>query len=248
MKRFLISIIGLAMALTASAQNFQPSDTTRVLLIGNSFTYYNNSWNMLSRIASSEGHELQIVHATQPGYSFADHLKSQETTDAILKGDYKIAILQDQSQTPAKYASDPKGNVNLRNNFITLTNRIYGWSPYVKIIMECTWAYNDNNCGGFGTLEQFDQFLQNGTRLYAEVIRGTVSPIGDAFAIVRLERPDIKLYDKDECHPSEYGTYLKCCVNYLTMFGGKFSPFTTSCDLDPEITKYLRSVAKKVVK
>ncbi len=248
MRRILITFIGLAISVLSSAQFTPAADTTRVLLIGNSFTYYCNSWSMLSRIASSEGHELDIVHATQPGYSFADHLKNQETTDAILKGGYDIAILQDQSRTPAKYANDPKGNVEFRNNFITLTNRIYGWSPYAKIILECTWAYKDDDFGGFGSIEQFDQFLQNGTRLYAEVIRGTVSPVGEAFAIVRNDRPDINLYDSDGCHPSEYGIYLKCCVNYLAMFGGKFSSFTSSCDLDPEITKYLRTVAKKVVK
>lgn len=248
MRRFLISVLGLAFSVLASAQMIPQADTTRVLLIGNSFTFYCNSWDMLSRIASSEGHELDIVHATQPGYSFGDHLKCQETTDAILKGDYDLAILQDQSRTPARYASDPKGNMDLRNNFITLTNRIYGWSPRARIILECTWGYKQDDFGGFGSMEQFDQFLQNGTRLYAEVIRGVVSPIGEAFAIVRNDRPDINLYDADESHPSEYGIYLKCCVNYLVMFGGKFSAFTSSCDLDPEKAKYLRSVARKVVK
>lgn len=222
-------------------------NTVRILMIGNSFTFYNDSWDMLAKICSSENKEVEIVHATMPGYTFGDHLKCDETTQAILLGDYDFAILQDQSQTPAKYALDPKGNFMSRNNFITMTNRIFGWSPYAKIIVEETWAYVGDKFGGFTSMTEFDNYLQNGARLYAEVIRGKVSPTGTAFATVRNERPDIKLYTEDEKHPSAYGSYLKSLVDYLTIFGGKFTGFTDSCGLDPEICKYLKTVAKKTV-
>lgn len=227
--------------------NIPATDTTKVLLIGNSFTYCNDSWDMLYEIAKSEGHAMNIIHATKGGYSFADHLKDDQTTQAILKGDYDFAILQDQSQTPAKYALDPKGNYGYRNNFITMTNRIFGWSPYAKIVVEQTWAYIGDKFGGFQSMTEFDNYLENGARLYAEVIRGLVSPVGSAFAIARSERPDINLYADDNIHPSKEGTYLKSCVNYLTIFGGKFSAFATSCDIDPEVAKYLRTAAKKAV-
>lgn len=232
---------------TAKAVRKEEDGTVRILMVGNSFTFCNDSWDMLARICKSENKEVEIVHATKPGYTFGDHLNSDETTEAILKGDYDFAILQDQSQAPARYALDPKGNVMSRNNFITMTNRIFGWSPYAKIIVEETWAYVGDKFGGFASMTEFDNYLQNGTRLYAEVIRGKVSPTGTAFATVRSERPDIKLYAEDEKHPSAYGSYLKSLVEYLTIFGGKFTGFTDSCGLDPEICKYLKTAAKKAV-
>lgn len=228
-----------------AAKAKEPEKTvTRVLMIGNSFTFYNNSWDMLAEIAKSESHEIEVVHAAEPGFAFADHMKSDATTQAILQGDYDYAILQDQSQTPAQYALNPKGNAAFRNNFITMTNRVFGWSPYATIIMEETWAYVGNKFGGFESMTEFDNYLQNGARLYAEVIRGKVAPAGQAFAIVRSERPDINLYTEDNIHPSPYGSYLKACTEYLTMFG-KFTAFTSSCGLDADICKYLRTAAKK---
>lgn len=223
------------------------SDATNILLIGNSFTYCNDSWDVLAEIAASEGHAMKVTHATKGGYAFADHLNDEQTTQAILKGGYDFAILQDQSQTPAKYALNPSGNREFRNNFITMTNRVFGWSPYAKIIVEQTWAYQGDKFGGFQSMTEFDNYLQNGARLYAEIINGLLSPVGAAFTIVRSERPDINLYADDNIHPSKNGTYLKSCVNYLTIFGGKFTSSASSCDIDPEVAKYLRGVAKKAV-
>lgn len=244
MKRLISIVFSLAIASSALwAQN----DTTKVLLIGNSFTYGNNSWDMLEQIAKSNGKLISIEHSCQPGYAFADHLGCQATTDAILKGGYDFAILQDQSQTPAKYAKDPIGNSKFRSNFITLTNRIFGWSPAVKIIVECSWAYPAEYWGGFGSESEFNYFLQNGTRLYSEVVLGKVSPVGRAFSDIRATRPEIELLDSDGQHPSLAGTYLKCCVNYLVLFGGNFDIFTENCGLDPMVAKNLRAAALKAV-
>lgn len=232
-------------AKSSKAAKAAENNVKRVLMIGNSFTFYNNSWDMLAQIAQSEGHELEIVHAAEPGFAFADHMASDATTQAILQGNYDFAILQDQSQTPAQYALNPKGNASFRNNFITMTNRVFGWSPYATIIVEETWAYVGRKFGGFSSMTEFDNYLQNGARLYAEVIRGKVSYAGQAFAIVRSERPDINLYAEDNIHPSAYGSYLKSCSDYLTLFDGKFSAFTSNCGLDEEVCKYLRTAAKK---
>ena len=82
--------------------------------------------------------------------------------------------------------------------------------------------------------------------MLAKAARTAVSPIGEAFRISREERPDIDLFSKDKKHQSEYGTYLKACVNYLMIFGGKFNGNASACGLDPEICAYLRSVAERV--
>lgn len=238
-----LAIAALLIAFNASAQR----DTTRVLIVGNSFTFVNETYDMLSKIALSQGHYLDIVQTSFPGYTFANHLANDSTTEAILKGDYEYAILQDQSQNPAKFANDPVGNASIRGSFITLCNRIFGWSPGVKVIVECTWSYPADNWGGFNSESNFDNLLQNGTRLYTEIIRGTISPIGNAFTAARHDRQDIELLDKDGKHQSAYGAYLKSCINYLVLFGGKFSSDADNCGLDPEKAKYLRNLARKTV-
>ena len=39
-----------------------------------------------------------------------------------------------------------------------------------------------------------------------------VVPAGKAWALARLWRPEIKLYDADGSHPSKFGAFLTACV------------------------------------
>ena len=73
-----------------------------------------------------------------------------------------------------------------------------------------------------------------------------LSPVGVAWEIVRRERPDIVLYVKDGSHPSDAGSYLAAAVGYLTLFKEPFKA-DTPVRLNPEVARYLRSVAERVV-
>ena len=88
--------------------------------------------------------------------------------------------------------------------------------------------------------------MVKGTGMLAKAAHTEVSPIGEAFRISREERPDIDLFDKDKKHQSAYGTYLKSCINYLMIFGGRFNGNASNCGLDPDSCAYLRSVAERV--
>ena len=89
--------------------------------------------------------------------------------------------------------------------------------------------------------------MVKGTWMLAKAAHTAVSPIGEAFRISREERPDIDLFSKDKKHQSAFGTYLKSCVNYLMIFGGRFNGEASDCGLDPDSCAYLRSVAERVV-
>ena len=72
-----------------------------------------------------------------------------------------------------------------------------------------------------------------------------VSNIVKAFSIVRKERADINLFAADERHQNLLGSYLKSCVNYLTLFGEPFGENPADCGVEPELARYLRSVAER---
>ena len=75
-----------------------------------------------------------------------------------------------------------------------------------------------------------------------------VIPAGIAFANSIAGRKDIDLYVKDKRHPSLAGTYLAAAVTYASLF--KKSPIDNSytAGLDPEVAKYLQTVAWNTVK
>ena len=74
-----------------------------------------------------------------------------------------------------------------------------------------------------------------------------ISPIGEAFRIVREGSSGINLYPTDNKHQSVYGAYLKACVNYLVLYGEAFGSSPADCGIEASKAAYLRSVAEQVV-
>ena len=242
-----LGMIAVSILLLSTSCAMAQSTEQRVLCIGNSFTFYNDSHLWLCEIAKSEGHALSATSVTVGGFSLCRHLVHDKTQSAILDGGYDFVLLQDQSQTPARCAALGRKGRPITRDARQLAERIRIYSPKAHIWVEQTWAYPQGNFGGFGSMERFDQLLRRGTKKMARSAHADVSPIGDAFAIIRQERPDIDLYKSDGSHPSPAGTYLKCCVNYLLLYSTPFSSQTATCDIDANQATYLRSVAERVV-
>lgn len=225
-----------------------PKDTLKVLCLGNSFTYYFGCPAILKEIAWKEGHYLDIASSLKGSWSMGLHLSMETTDDLVAEGGYDYVFLQDQSQAPARVGKDRKKYDDLVRNIAAMAAKVRTTSPDCKAVVENTWAYKNREFGGFGSLEAFDKYGRKGSRIMAKAVgNAEVSPIAEAFAIVRKERPDINLYHTDNHHQSLYGSYLKSCVNYLVIFGEPFGDSPSDYLVEPEIAAYLRSVAEKTV-
>lgn len=227
-----------------------PKDTTKVLCIGNSFTFFYSCPSLLKEIAWNEGHCLDLTASLRGGQNFGQHCRLDITADAINKGGYDFVFLQDQSQTPARLGQDRKANADALNNAVALAEKVRTTSAGCNFIVESTWSYINKNgdFGGFDGYEAFEKYMYKGAKIMAKAIGGAkVSRIDAAFAIVRQERPDIDLFSADKKHQSLLGSYLKSCVNYLMLFGEPFGDSPADCGIDPDLAAYLRSVAERVV-
>lgn len=225
-----------------------PKDTLKVLCIGNSFTYYCGTPAMLKEIAWSEGHFVDISASLKGGWTMAKHLSLETTDDMIAEGGWDYMLLQDQSLVPAKVGRDPKGMAQQIREMEAVAVKVRTLSPECKAVVENTWAYWKYDFGSFKSLDDFDKNGKKGAKILAKAVgNAEVSPIGQAFRIVRAERPDINLYHTDKHHQSVLGSYLKSCVNYLVLYGQPFGDSVSDCLLDPETAAYLRSVAERVV-
>ena len=221
--------------------NVPPKDSIKLLCIGNSFTYVSNASWMLKALAWSQGHYIDMHDALKGGQTFGQHLALSVTDYEISRGGYDYAFLQNQSQTNAWYAQ--KKDPQLMDDCKALAAKVRAASSEVSLILESTWSYPGRECGGFGTLEEFDRLLDEGTAAMAREVGGTVSYIGQAFARCRSQYPEIDLYAADRKHQSEYGSYLKACVNYRLLFGEPLPENAPSLGLDPKKTAALARVA-----
>ena len=90
-------ILVVALSLSALFMHAQV-DTTRVLCVGNSFTYYFDSHLKLAEIALSQGHYIDMTAAYVGGYTFNMHLNDLKTISAIeqFTSPYDCVFLQNQ--------------------------------------------------------------------------------------------------------------------------------------------------------
>ena len=250
MKRLLSIFLALAVTGSAAwAQKFAlPQggyDGMRVLLVGNSFTYFHDCDSMLLQIARSQGLDIRLGEFLKGGQTFGQHLNLPRTSEAIAAGSYHYAFIQDYSNNAALYSRDKRKDV--LENTKELKRRILQASPDCQVILERTWSYEGADAGGFGTAADLDWYLDKGAAEIARKADVWMSPIGIGFNTVRAERPDINLFEPDAKHQSAAGSYLKCCINYLILAGKPFTDNVATCGVEPEAAAYLRKVAERTV-
>lgn len=224
-----------------------PKDTTRVLCVGNSFTYYLSCPHMLKDLAWKEGHYIDMSASIKGGWTMGQHMTYPTTEDEIKIGGFDVVILQDQSQSAAQVGSDKKKYAANVDNIVAMADKVRTTSEDCRVVLECTWAYAGKKNGGFSCVTEFYENAGKGIKVMAKAAKADVSPIRDAFRLANIERPDILLFAADGYHQSEYGSYLKSCVNYLTLFGEPFGDNPSDCGIDPKKAAALRAIAEAVV-
>ena len=224
-----------------------PKDTTNILCLGNSFTYFSNTPSMLKEIAWSQGHYFDVSAHMKGGQSLDQHADLLLSNDAIDAQAPNYAFLQDWSNGAAFYSFDPVTNADFYEGYKRLSDKIKGKYPDCQIVYEHTWPYYKWNMHDFGSLEKFNELLRNGANEIARYNDAIVTHIGDAFIAVDPKEFDATLYNSDGHHQSHYGSYLKACVNYLTITGEAFNDKVPDCGISPQRAAYLRRIAEQTV-
>ena len=235
----------------------RPTRKIKVLFVGNSYTYYNWSSYMLKEIAWKEGLEIEVGLSAHSGFTIEKHNSHSVTKSFVEAGGYDYAIVQEYNDRTAVVGADlSKGSLGTDAakyvaDMKTMISEIRKSSPSVTALLEMSWGTKT----GTGSLIKTDWtdyvtmqgYVTEGTRHVASETGVGYTLLGEAWKKVRTERPDIEMYHTDQHHPSYAGSYLKACVNYLTLSGKEFGDNPCDCLLDPQTASYLRSVAESIV-
>ena len=201
---------------------FSLAQTYDVLFIGNSYTYYNDLPDMLSKISSSFGDSIFHDQNTPGGYSLYAHSQDQLSIDKINQQNWDYVVLQDQSQRPSLSPAYVSTAVfPYAQQLVDLIYQNYNCS---EPLFYMTWGRKNGDltncvnyppvCTYLGMQERLrDSYISMGINNNA-----TVSPVGIAFKNAIALDSTIELYNNDNSHPSIYGTYLAACVFYSTIF------------------------------
>lgn len=212
------------------------SPPAKVLFVGNSFTYYNDSLHKHYRklVSASGVHTPETARSrivTISGGFLPEHEGGFEN---VLSGDdWDVVVMQGHSRGPiSEDTAEPFRKAARKFAHIA---RLQGTRP----VFFMTWAYTDKP----EMTERLDEaYTDIGRELEADVV-----PVGLAFARVTTERPDIALRIADARHPSLAGTYLTACTFFAALYEQSPEGLSYDAGLGEETATYLQRVAWRTV-
>ena len=224
----------------AAAADAAPAART-VLLVGNSYTYYNSLADEVAALAPPDA-PLTTIAVTIGGASLTDHWNGGARA-AIAAGGHDVVVLQGHSLEPIVAAA----------TFATSADALAGAATAAgaEVVFYGTWArragdafFADPRSGGSPASMQ-DQ-LTAGYRAAAARAQAELAPVGEAFRLILTERPAIVLHDPDGSHPSPAGSYLAAATLVLAITG---RPATDVARLGLDVTTRaaLRDAAQRAV-
>ena len=215
-RRAAVGRVGLVLigagAIASSAGCQVPRDSIDVLLVGNSYIYFNNLPGMLEGISTAlDGPIVRAVAHTHGGETLRGHVDSGHLSP-ILAETWDWVVLQEQSTLGAEYdretgeLGDPDAFHSATRELATMI-RGAGMMPALYM----TWAKE--------AFPHQTETLARAYRSIGEELDLPVAAVGDAWAAARTRRPGLALFLDDGSHPNATGSYLAACVLYAMMTG-----------------------------
>lgn len=190
MKKVLTLSLFLSILIGIRAQE----DTTRVLFVGNSFTYFYNLPQVVSAMGASQNVILESRQSTVGGSTLEHHWNEERgtvTKQKIKDGHWDYIVFNNHSMSTI---SRPDSFMEYSRKFAEYS-RAHGAEP----IFMMTWGYKSNPL--------MIDHISNKYQQLGEETKADIIPCGLIIDKTRKWRPDLELFFDDK-HPSYIGTYL----------------------------------------
>lgn len=226
--------------------NTRDSTALSILFIGNSLTGYNNMTQTFKNFADSTDKNIFIDEAVVFGSSLSDHLTNPATIAKINERQWDHVIFQGRNYTIAHedYRTDDIETIQGLFNLVKMN------SSNTNVILVLAYSLPRNNTYDGRTYfnhVEFQQLMYSGTKTICDDIGMQIAPVGWVWKQVFTERHDFNLYDTDESHPSQYGSFLMACVYYSTIFREVSSGINYFTNLSLEAALYLQRISSATV-
>lgn len=232
-------------------KKFLNENPKQILMVGNSFIYFNNGMhNPLVRMIRAdkdlgEGHKIR--KATINGSSLTWHNIKTYVSNPFIgsftfdqdnnlveskKEPFEVVIMHDCSRCPVNKKTQKMFHAAVDVHTKALKK------DKIEVMLMMTWPYKDKP-GMTKKLRKEYVKAANRNKIM-------VSPVGLAFHEVNKNYPDINLYTKDLRHPSPAGTYLAASVLFASIYKKTPEGNSFTFGLDVEKAKTLQKIAWQV--
>lgn len=203
---------------------------SRVLFIGNSFTYYYEMPEIVDAMAEQLGIWADVDWITYGGRYLDTWLNENAATDNLIgstndglytvlsRNDYTHIVLQGQSQEAYNDYS------RLYNAVKNMQEMLSEKQSDAEIFLYSTWGYDDGSTSYGSDIAAMEAAIRDGYNRIGEALGLKVNPVGTAFTEVWKEYGDeINLYASDNKHDGQYGAYLSALVHTKCLFNADLS-------------------------
>ncbi len=161
----------------------------RILMIGNSHTYYNDMPLMVMRRAEDAGYRCEVTMIAHGGWTLAQHASEPDVRFNILYGHYDYVVLQEYAQPFV-----PEEQYLAAASYLAGMIRSTGSIP----VLYGTWARKDEPEKQAGMNEIH--------RKVGKTVGALLAPVGENWLEYQKSRPDLELYAEDGGHASAAGS------------------------------------------
>lgn len=254
-KRCLLSLACIVLGIFGQAALAQPikvkpaekSNPERVLFVGNSYYYYNNSLhnhvsNLVKAADPALGAKLQFKSATIGGSALHQHNIAHLTEPGRIgvSQPFQWVVMQGGSGEPLSVARREV----FRKTAASHAELVKARGGQVALYMTHVYVKPHK--------QQKATNIQATESLYVEVgneIGALVIPVGLAFEEAYRRDSDLKLHHPDGTHPSLLGTYLAACTTYAVLYAQTpvGNVYRAEGAIDEALATRLQQVAQDVV-
>ncbi len=203
----------LLLVVTISWSQSREADTTRILFIGNSYTYYNSLPELVKGMAKEKFPdriiETQLV--SQGGMTLKRHWQEEKALQTIRSGKWDYVILQEQSKLGMAVMIDNDiffGQTDLFFDYARKFNQEIKKSD-AKTVFFMTWSVRER--------PEEQEILTYAYSSIAKELDAILVPVGLAWSQLRTNN-QFNFYAVDGSHPSPMGSYLAASTLFSTLF------------------------------
>ena len=248
-----ILAISISIIFTISSYSEDIKNINSIMLVGNSFFYYNNSLhNHLGDLYDADPdldtprrRSITINGSSLSWHDVESYLSNEEigsfridsntnTYEPYEDQDIDVVIMMDCSLCPINDERKDSFYKYVKKHSETIRSK--GIEP----ILFMSWPYKNK--------PEMQQKLEEEFFKASKLNNLRMIPAGQAFLHINQNFPNINLYTKDLRHPSKEGTYLAALMVFTSLSNKSPIGNTYIMDLDPNVAEILQKAAWKTYK
>ncbi len=196
------------------------SDTSKILFVGNSITYFNDMPFTFENIANDLGQSVEVTMHAPGGTGFAHHINNPALYELIRQGHWDYIVLQPGTGDSGGEQAGGTPIATTVTRIKTLLDSIYLYNPCSEVLFyEISNGVTGTESSNLQSYNASMDLIRSNVQYFSDSTSVAYAPVGEAFKTFWNNNTDQLLWGSfNNIHPNAKGSYLAACVFYASIF------------------------------